>query len=229
VVFGVRFDPALRAAVEGILPPGYERAGPGEAEAVFTLSAESSAGLPSAMEALDGELRLFVATNAPGRVFVHAGVVAHGDRGLILPGTTGAGKTELVAALVNAGAAYYSDEFAVLDDHGLVHPYARSLTRRTGAAHKEIVTAEGLGGTTGTRPVPVACIAATTFQPGTTWDPAERPRSAGVMLLLAHAGQARDHSERVMKALLAATEHALVLEGTRGEAAEAAEALLALL
>ena len=65
-----------------------------------------------------------VANYAPDRVFVHAGVVAWRGRALVLPGTSFAGKTTLVAELVRAGAIYYSDEYAVLDEQGRVHPYS---------------------------------------------------------------------------------------------------------
>ncbi len=41
-----------------------------------------------------------------------------------------AGKSTLVAELVRAGAEYYSDEYAVLDSAGGVHPYPRPLSVR---------------------------------------------------------------------------------------------------
>ena len=46
---------------------------------------------------------------------VHAGVVAFGDDCVLLPAAAGSGKTTLVAALVRAGATYFSDELAPLD------------------------------------------------------------------------------------------------------------------
>ena len=61
------------------------------------------------------------------RVFVHAGVVGWKNRAILIPGKSFAGKTSLVAELVKAGATYYSDEFAVLDFQGLVHPYHKPL------------------------------------------------------------------------------------------------------
>ena len=72
----------------------------------------------------------YVAEEARRGVFVHAGVVGWKGRALVLPGKSGAGKTTLVAELIRAGATYYSDEYAVLDERGRVHPYARPLAVR---------------------------------------------------------------------------------------------------
>ena len=64
-------------------------------------------------------------------MFVHAGVVAVDGRALLLPGGSFTGKTTLVAALLRAGAQYGSDEYAVLDEAGLVLPaYPRPLSIR---------------------------------------------------------------------------------------------------
>jgi len=78
-------------------------------------------------EAFETDLQLYVAEMAPRRLFVHAGVVGWRGQAIIIPGRTFTGKTTLVAALVKAGATYYSDEYAVLDVRGRVHPYARPL------------------------------------------------------------------------------------------------------
>jgi hypothetical protein len=49
---------------------------------------------------------------------------------IVLPGRSFAGKTTLTAALLRRGAEYYSDEYAVLDHGGRVHPFARPLRVR---------------------------------------------------------------------------------------------------
>lgn len=57
-------------------------------------------------------------------LFVHAGVVAFGGRGMILVGESGAGKTSTVAALVRGSATFLSDEVALLDPAaGVVMPF----------------------------------------------------------------------------------------------------------
>lgn len=47
-------------------------------------------------------------------VLLHAGVLAHADRALLLPATPGSGKSTLTAALMLAGFRLLSDEFGVL-------------------------------------------------------------------------------------------------------------------
>ena len=89
-----------------------------------------------------------VAEHATERVYLHAGVVAWGDRAIVVPGRSLSGKTTLVAALVRAGATYLSDEFAPIDREGRVWPHARPLSVRAegtspwySAAHDEFAVA----------------------------------------------------------------------------------------
>jgi hypothetical protein len=227
-VFGVTLaieadDAELLAAALALLPPGHARGATGAVQATFTLARG-----PGALADLDARVRRFVATHAPDHVFVHAGVVAHRERAIVLPAATFAGKSELVAALVRAGAAYCSDEYAAIDRDGLVHPYARPLTLRPrGGGEPVRLTAAELGGRTQAAPLPVGLIAATSFAPGARWAPAERTPAAGALLLLAHAGRARDEPARVLDTVQRAAAGARVLEGPRGEAGETARALLA--
>jgi hypothetical protein len=81
-------------------------------------------------EHFERRVRLTVAEFAIGKVFLHAGVVAWNNRALIIPAKSFQGKTTLVAELVKKGAVYYSDEYAVLDEDGLVHPFPKKLSMR---------------------------------------------------------------------------------------------------
>jgi hypothetical protein len=65
-------------------------------------------------------------------------------RAVILPGRSMSGKTSLVAALVKAGATYFSDEYAVLDKLGMVHPYIKTLSLRTDSMQRLQRSAEEL-------------------------------------------------------------------------------------
>src|SRR5579862_5116240 len=71
--------------------------------------------LEELFEPLESDLQALVAGAARRRVFVHAGVVGWKGQAIVIPGRSYSGKTLLVAALVRAGATYYSDEYAVLD------------------------------------------------------------------------------------------------------------------
>ena len=67
-------------------------------------------------------------------VFLHAGAVAWNGRGLLLPATSGGGKTTLVAGLIAAGFAYLSDEVAALDPTtSQLLPFPKSLCIKEGA------------------------------------------------------------------------------------------------
>jgi hypothetical protein len=180
-----------------------------------------------ALGILDAELRMYIALHAPNHVFVHAGVVGVENRAIVLPGRSFAGKTTLVAALVKAGAEYWSDEYAVLDADGLVHPYPKPLSVRiddTRETNEQPV--ESLGGRAGDRPLPVALIAFTSYRPGATWALRARSAGEGAVKLLEHSIAARSRPEQVLAAVRRAATSALVLEGDRGDAGKAASALL---
>ena len=82
------------------------------------------------LDRFESHLQLTVAEYAPRHVFVHAGVVGWKGRAIVIPGMSFSGKSTLVAELLRAGATYYSDEYAAIDEHGRVHPYARDLKIR---------------------------------------------------------------------------------------------------
>ena len=59
-----------------------------------------------------------VATHCDQMVFVHAGVVSWHGIAILVPGRSAIGKSKVVSALVQRGATYYSDTFAVLKGCG---------------------------------------------------------------------------------------------------------------
>jgi len=132
-----------------------------------------------------------------------------------------------VAALVRAGATYYSDEYAVLDDRGRVHPYARKLViRNEDRTERQRCDAKALGGRTGARPLPVGLIAVAPYQPGGRWRPQRLSSGHAALALLANAIPARYRPAAALAALEPAVLRAVALKGRRGEATETAAALL---
>src|SRR5690242_598561 len=106
-----------------------------------------SLDIDQVLERLSGDMQLYVADHARGWVFVHAGVVGWKGTAILIPAPTFSGKSTLVQALVRAGATYYSDEYAVLDERGWVHPYPRPLHLRNGDDWRGTsIPAAGLGG-----------------------------------------------------------------------------------
>jgi len=179
------------------------------------------------LEALERDLQLYVAEWAHRRVFVHAGVVGWRGRAIVIPGRTMSGKTTLVKALVEAGATYYSDEYAVLDERGRVHPYPKPLSiRENGRGRPKEVLPETLGGTTGVKPLSVGLVVATSYREAARWRPRQLLPGRAVMALLAHTVSVRRQPERAMTVLREVVADAVVLKGVRGEAAETAEDIL---
>ncbi len=182
-----------------------------------------------ALGMLDAQIRAQIALLAPDHIFVHAGVVALGGRAVILPGSTFAGKTTLIGALVQAGATYYSDEFAVIDERGLVHPYPKplSIRERDGSGRTRETPADELGGQIGRDPVPAGLIAVTSYEPAAELQPQPLPEGAALLALLEHTIPARTRPGQSIAALKAAVQGTRAWKSRRGEAAEAARAILA--
>jgi hypothetical protein len=183
--------------------------------------------LDEMLDSFESDLQLYVAERAPRHVFLHAGVVGWRGQAILLPGTSMSGKSSLVAELIRAGATYYSDEYAVLDATGRVHPYARPLHLRRGSLpslRRDPV--ETLGGQAGRRSLPVGLVVLCGYRPGARWRPRSLTAGAGALALLDHALAARHAPARVLSAIGEVAKGARFLVGARGEADETARLIL---
>lgn len=188
-------------------------------------------GSPEAMvDRFDWLLRNHIAVAAPEHVFVHAGAVAYDGRAIVIPGQSFSGKTTLVTELVKAGATYYSDEYAVLGSDGHLYQYAKPLSiRGDDDSTKTMRDISVFGGTAGETPVPVGLVLVTQYRTGASWEPLELTRSEAVLEFLPHAFAAQERPQQTLAILGRAVKAATALKGDRGDAAELAPALLALL
>jgi hypothetical protein len=211
---------ALRCAPR---KPGYEVLANEE------LLADAEA-LDDALILLGGHMMIHVAEHAPDHVFLHSGVVAWEDRALLLPGQSHAGKSTLVAELVRAGATFYSDEFALLDSAGMVHPFTRDIRmRKPGAPDQVPLPLEQLSGRAGTAPLPVSMVVFTEFAEDARWAPEAMTPGRAVLELLLHSTPVQRTPDRTLATLSAMVRHARVWSSQRGEAADVARSLLAAL
>ena len=190
--------------------------------------------LDEAIRELEGDLQLCVATWARNHLFVHAGVVGWRGKAIVLPGRSWAGKSSLTAALLRAGAVYYSDEFAVLDSRGHVHPFARPLALREVIGSSPILVTnrrcqlEQLTSEVGQTPLPVSLVAFAKYQKGGVWQPRQLRPSQAVLELMDHVIVPPEREpDMILSTLQKVVTRAPVLKGPRGEADEAAAALLA--
>lgn len=236
-------DPMLEPRIREILPPGWTPARADPWSTPFALretgpdsyqvtiggaSAVEHASLEVALTLLDSQMRLSIAANARDWLFVHAGVVAVEGRALLIPGATFTGKTTLVHALVQAGATYYSDEYAVLDGAGLVHPYPRPLSIRSGDASAVRDRRAGPVGSVAAfdERTTTAAVVITRYRAGVPWRPKRLTSGQGMLALLANTVPAQDRPKESLRTLGRAIARATTLEGDRGEAGPVASALM---
>jgi len=171
----------------------------------------------------DSCLRLTIAEYAVGRVFVHAGVVGWNGKAIVIPGSSFSGKTTLVAELVKQGAEYYSDEYAVFDEEGLVHPFARRLGVRVVGPEGQVIetdhlTIEALGGTAGTSSLPVGWLLITAFDEEAKWEPKVLTSGNGVLDLLSQTIPIRYAPEFSLKVLKKVATNAIIVKSPRFDA-----------
>jgi hypothetical protein len=252
VRIGVRVNvPGVLARVLPLLPPGWkesrrvvvqrlyslmvaercERAGMRRLQVLYADSARAARGatLDEVLEAFEADLHLYTATMASDMTFLHAGVVGWRGRAILVPGRSFSGKTTLVLEMLRLGATYYSDEFAVVDDSGQVHPFARPLgIREEGAEAQTKYTAERLGAKSGVGPLPVAIAVISEYQRGARWQPALLSRGEGALQLLANSVAVRREPHQTLIRVHELARQAVFLRGKRGEAREAAASILSL-
>ena len=157
-------------------------------------------------------------------LFVHAGVIGWRGLAIVIPGRSHAGKSTLVAELVRRGAVYYSDEFAVLDDTGRVHPYARSLVLRDETEQSgdlRLVRDDAPA-----EPLPLGLIVAGPYQEGAAWRPTIVRGVQATLPLVDSTVLAREASARMLRIAARVAPNVVTLQGPRPEATGVAAQLL---
>lgn len=160
------------------------------------------------------------ATLARRRVFIHAGAVGWRGKAIIIPGKSYSGKSTLVMELIKAGASYLSDEFAVLDFQGRIHPYPKPISIRKAANGKQVdVSVESIGGLVEPKPLPLGLMVDTQFRSDATWEPKMISPGEGLLAMLSNCSAARLSPERCIRAMKRASQKAMFIASRRGEAA----------
>jgi hypothetical protein len=160
---------------------------------------------------------------------VHAGVVLWGGRALLLPGVTHAGKSSLVAELLHRGATYFSDEYALIDSEGRVHPYPRPLLLRNGNPEQVPVLPEECHASIGNTAAPLACILSLEYKPESTWSVTAVSQSEGLLILLRNTPHVLAETPDMVASFLQAVKGAVCYVGYRPGAAETVDHILQIL
>ena len=249
---GIRVsNPEVMRRIPDLLPPSWKPARSSKVERLYSLVVGGAGSRPKvrrfnvlyadadrmsrtmdlepALKLLETDLQLYVAEAAPRRIFVHAGVVRWRGMAILIPGRSLSGKSTLVNELIKAGATYYSDEYAVCDAQGRVHPYSKPLAlRKEGDALPKPVGAGGgtMPGRPVVKPLRVGLVVVTNYRPGARWRPRRLSHGRAVIELLNHTIPARMEPGRALATLLQVAAGALVLKGVRGEAGEMIDRLL---
>jgi hypothetical protein len=168
----------------------------------------------------DSLVRILIGEFAKNFVFLHAGAVGWHGKAIILPGNSFYGKTTLVAELVRNGAEYYSDEYAVLDIDGLVHPFPRPLSMRTdGESIVETPTpVEEILGRTGEVPLPVGSVLFTQYVPESQQDYEFLTTGQGIVEIIAQTIAIKRNTEFAINVLKKALSSAIIVKSPRPDA-----------
>ena len=217
------------------LPPGAMRGAPDERvivdvtrdDAGWRIAGSSGRHRSDAhlVHALERVICAPVALRAPGLVFVHAGVVGTASGAVLLPGRSFSGKTTLVSALIERGATYLSDEYAVLTPAGRVLPYRRRLSLRVDDQRIDVSPPDDVV----PESMPVSAVLSLRYIDGSPFD--VNPLDAGetMMHLVANAVAARTRASEVMRACAAVARRASGWAGFRPDATSASVDVLRLL
>jgi hypothetical protein len=212
-----------------VVGEGCQRAGMRRLHVLYADSTRVARGavLDQVLTALETDLHRYTAEATSDMTFLHAGVVAWQGRAIVLPGRSLSGKTTLVWEMLRLGATYYSDEFAVVDSSGLVHPFARPLGIREDSSYAQTkCTAERLGAASGVKPLPMGMAVICKYEAGAPWRPAPLSQGQGALELLANSVAVRSQPHQTLKRLHKLAKQAVFIGGTRGEAREAAASIL---
>ena len=252
--FGVRIgirvnQPRFRKSLAALLPPGHKATPSTAPHRLYSLVIDDPDGergvrrlgslyedshalakereLVPILKFLEARIRHTVAEMAPRRIFVHAGVVEFRGRAIVIPGPSMSGKSTLVSELIRHGATYYSDEYAVLDDKGMLYPFAKPLSLRSHGSYDAVdYNAKHFGAVNGVKSIPIGLVLVTRYATGARWRPRGITPGHGALALLSHCVAARREPQRVLTTLRHALAEALILKGVRGEASELAKQLL---
>ena len=165
------------------------------------------------------------------RVFIHSGAVSYKNKGIIFPANSYQGKSTLTAEFLKAGADYYSDDCAMLDENALLHPFAKPIAIREieGEPDQTNYPVEHFGGRVGTKPVEIKLIVFTAYEKDFKWSPELLSPGKAVMEILRHTVPVKFNPEFTLNVLHKLVNRAIITKSKRGDAKLLTTSLLKLI
>jgi hypothetical protein len=245
--FGARIslrcaDRRILEDLKPFLPPCSTVIGSRKADAIFLIQREpkrrdglvlqASHGFPETelayrtLEELASEFHFAVSLFARPYLFVHAGVVVLRGQAIVLPGRSMSGKSTLVSALVALGATYYSDEYAVIDGRGRVHPYPKALALRIRGVRDRRFESQPVSAANGqSTPLGGGVVAFLKYKADSLWNPRRLTPAEAVLALLENTVAAQARSGFALRALSALARRVTSIKGLRPDISIAVPAL----
>lgn len=176
-----------------------------------------------ALRGLSNGIHFLLGKRSP-MTFLHAGAVEVDGKAVVFPGRSRWGKSSLVAALVEQGCGYLSDEYAVISSDGTVFPLSKPvrLRRPGGAVHIRPPGVSAPGG------LPCCALILTRFEEGARWDPEVLSSGTAIIETLPAALQSRDCPDRVLTSLTALVREAECYRTLHGRDEPTVETLMAI-
>jgi hypothetical protein len=245
--FGARIqvrgaDRAILRDLNSFFPPGSRVCQDERPHATFLVQRNSKQGFCAAESGIPGradgtasyatlaelasEFHSAVAEFARPLLFVHAGVVAWHGSAILLPGRTMSGKSTMVAALIDHGAVYYSDEYAVIDARGRIYSYRKPLNWRTPQGAKRTSAVPSHSNARRTGPLHAGVIAIMKYKQGARWRPRKLTPAEAVMALFDNTVLAQSRAKFALRALSLLAQQAAAIKTLRPDTSLAAPALL---
>ena len=248
VVFGVRIairldDPSIVGRITACLPPQWCLCSPAKIDRVYRVTRTENGpswtlfgddillgqivNLDTLCLRFQDDLERFVAVHARTHAIVHASVVGWEGRAIVVPGGTVSGKTSLVAGLIELGAEYYSDEYALIDVRGRAWPFPRARSTDTSSVESEARHLEDSVASVGRRPLPIGWIVIAAHRSEEPSYSHELTRNQAVLTLLSNAPAAPTQPAFLMRTLRTAVRDAIVVPAPRVDPMACAYQLLA--
>ncbi|MEP6947246.1 MAG: hypothetical protein ABJA02_15105 [Acidobacteriota bacterium] len=173
-------------------------------------------------------VKVLVAAAAKDVVFVHAGVIGWKGKAALFPADSHVGKSTLTAALIRRGAVYFSDDYAIVDKNGLVHPFPRKLSirHRDGSGEWTDRSASTYGAVTGDHPLPIGAAILTRYEERSRWRPKVLTPGVGLLETIPFVIPFNENPAISLSVLKNALAPAIIAKSLRPDADLCADAIL---